>query len=801
MKRHYKGELGEFTYDTSEFQLKKSRLVYVGDRKKTPIIPQGITDCSHMFSETYIEKTPVIPQSVKKCVSMFSHTYITEPPVIPEGVEDCTYMFAYTSFLKTPPVIPDSVKHCTHMFNNSAITEAPLIPSGIENCDSMYRECQALKSSPDIPYGIKSGCNMFWKCLELEQMPKLPEGIQDCTMMFCGCKKITEASLPDSIVVANEMFEGCDNLRTVKNFPKKLKSARYMFSWCEKLTSIPEFPESLIHAESMFYGCISLKTVPKLPDIIYDCQYMFHSCWSLSEIPDLPDSIYNASFMFYECKELKKAPKISAKQKDCYHMFDGSGIVEPPIIPHGVSNLSYMFCNCKDLTLAPEIPDGVTDCCEMFFRCESLKIAPNIPDTVHMCREMFAHCTGLTYVSEVPGAYDTEGMFFECTSLKHPPKLKSGIKHADRMFYECSELIEMPQLPEGILYANYMFTRCYSLKKTTKLPESICQTHDIFRDCLFMKSHEESGNRPLWDNIVDKEECLDKYIRYILCLNKDMEDLIKEYPGLTKAEKRILYKDPAISVLCLEMMKMIGSNGTDDFLKLYESCYTSTGNICKYKVRSYYRLFFSSEDLIYVLIKDIAGYKGSMYAVNALSAKNTKESPRTVEEIKDCCKMYTKIKLKNSKLLVCRNGKDILSLSIHKMHDELTFIYNRLDEDYCSYDFYDEPEYQKNVYELNGCLIRYPRDSKELLKIGQSMNNCVYSYKDSVKDKRCTIMCMEEDGEYVGCFELNGMNTELHQIKGKKNSYLKGKYANIVKKWIEAKNLGHDIYDYNAMIC
>jgi len=110
MLKHYRGPLGNFQYNDTEFKLIDGCLCYIGtetDGSKIKI-PAGITDCDSMFS---------------------GHSSLIKAPEIPAGVTDCNYMFHDCSSLVRAPEIPVGVTSCYAMFwGCSSLAEAPIIP-------------------------------------------------------------------------------------------------------------------------------------------------------------------------------------------------------------------------------------------------------------------------------------------------------------------------------------------------------------------------------------------------------------------------------------------------------------------------------------------------------------------------------------------------------------------------------------------------------------------------------------------------------------------------------------------------
>lgn len=121
-KKHYKGDLGEFDYDSKEFAIVNDDLVYIGKE----------TDGAKIH----------IPEGILYCDFMFANTNVETPPVIPEGVIICRGMFMGCENLKEAPVIPESVRYSEGMFQDcKSLKKAPVIPKNIEMSYLMFEGC------------------------------------------------------------------------------------------------------------------------------------------------------------------------------------------------------------------------------------------------------------------------------------------------------------------------------------------------------------------------------------------------------------------------------------------------------------------------------------------------------------------------------------------------------------------------------------------------------------------------------------------------------------------------------------
>ena len=116
--------LGHFTYSPKEFELKSDKqgqyLYYIGraTEGRNIEIPQGIKSCRCMFKDRQdVVSAPEIPNGVEDCSEMFSRSGIETPPKIPGTVRNCQYMFSECTSLTRVPAVPSSVTQTNGMFS------------------------------------------------------------------------------------------------------------------------------------------------------------------------------------------------------------------------------------------------------------------------------------------------------------------------------------------------------------------------------------------------------------------------------------------------------------------------------------------------------------------------------------------------------------------------------------------------------------------------------------------------------------------------------------------------------------
>ena len=97
-------------------------------------------------------------------------------------------------------------------------------------------------------------------------------------------------------------------------------------------------------------------------------------------------------------------------------------------------------------------------------------------------------------------------------------------------------------------------------------------------------------------------------------------------------------------------------------------------------------------------------------------------------------------------------------------------------------------EERKLEKEISGYTFSLPKDTDELLQLGEEMEICVGIYGEDAYHKRCTIVMMKKDEKPVVCIELDEENN-MEQAKLARNKKPKGEIAQIIKNWAEE----HDI--------
>lgn len=202
---NYKGGLGEFTYDDTQFQLVDcddgERLVYVGretDGSKIAV-PKGLTDASEMFSGTNLVSAPRLPEGVTKADFTYSNCdAMVNPGTLPEGLKSAQY--CYFGCLELP-VTPD-------------------FPSTLEDMTGMFDNCPKLREVRRLPPALQEGSFCFANCPELVDAMELPDGVKRIDGMFLNCGQFEGIfKIPDSVLSAEDCLTGCENCSIIPDVP------------------------------------------------------------------------------------------------------------------------------------------------------------------------------------------------------------------------------------------------------------------------------------------------------------------------------------------------------------------------------------------------------------------------------------------------------------------------------------------------------------------------------------------------------------------------------------------------------
>lgn len=175
---HYSGPLGTFTFDKTQFQLRKQPVPASGDLPATETIvlkyvgtetdgrkisiPDGCTDISLTFAGTGITSAPRIPSGVEYAVGAFKGCEgLTDArgsiPCLPPTVKDASYMFAGCSRLGRGPDVPGTAGAMDGMYYGcSSLSRTPSVGRGVGRMDYAFAACPSLREPPRIPGTVTS---------------------------------------------------------------------------------------------------------------------------------------------------------------------------------------------------------------------------------------------------------------------------------------------------------------------------------------------------------------------------------------------------------------------------------------------------------------------------------------------------------------------------------------------------------------------------------------------------------------------------------------------------------------------
>lgn len=205
--RHYKGFLGDFQYDPSQFELQMVKPPAGVDPNEP-----GFEVLRYVGKETDGHKIK-IPEGINSTFCMFYGTDIKSVPVIPQGVESAQCMFGDCKNLKDGrTVFPSSLENTEMMFAGCHnMTKGPaMIPGSVKHADAMFFQCVSMKNTPVLANGLQTADDMFSNCRSMKDPPRLPRSLSSSSGMTYGCTGIDaakDAALQKAKDKAREKFE------------------------------------------------------------------------------------------------------------------------------------------------------------------------------------------------------------------------------------------------------------------------------------------------------------------------------------------------------------------------------------------------------------------------------------------------------------------------------------------------------------------------------------------------------------------------------------------------------------------
>ena len=181
-ERKYKGPLGEFVYNTGDFEVLRQ---------------YG-------------------PMGMFEILKYRGHETDGSKIEIPKGIKDCSYMFEKCS-IQTPPIIPVGVKNTSHMFKDCmSLTRGAVVPYGVKIMSFMYEGCRVLQSVPSMPDTVMYAQYMCDSCSALFEPPRISKKLVNASGMFRGCREMVKlAELPDTCEKQEHIYRNCEKLKDI----------------------------------------------------------------------------------------------------------------------------------------------------------------------------------------------------------------------------------------------------------------------------------------------------------------------------------------------------------------------------------------------------------------------------------------------------------------------------------------------------------------------------------------------------------------------------------------------------------
>lgn len=183
--KHYSGRLGDFDYDTSEWEIwsryamrgtvdilrYRGRAVAGSDVH----IPEGVIDLSYAFEGSRIQTPPVIPMSVRVMQYTFQNCKsLVRGASIPDGVTRTGFMYQNCRNLRTGSDMPDSITDASYMYDGcEAMLNPGRVSEKLVNGAGLFRNCRSMTVIPDLPECIRRDSQVFRGCDKLREMLEL----------------------------------------------------------------------------------------------------------------------------------------------------------------------------------------------------------------------------------------------------------------------------------------------------------------------------------------------------------------------------------------------------------------------------------------------------------------------------------------------------------------------------------------------------------------------------------------------------------------------------------------------------
>lgn len=362
------------------------------------------------------------------------------------------------------------------------------------------------------------------------------------TAVFQGTR-VNSVDLSGVNFAGNNManaFNGCTNLKSVKNMSPYINQANDAFHGCANLTGVYAQNENektfdvaigeFHNAVNMFRNCYNMTRVPTLMGLYTDStrianySHMFENCSKLTQSyydfwgSGFAGDTVDISYLYANCQNLIYSNAVGFSLQgnvNASHAFDNTGymymgqITDPGMsgdkskfsFSFGNLNASYMFANCKNMVMANfkgVSASGSADFANAFYNCQNLTDVKNIPNDITSANYMFANCRKLVNISPMQkGLLGAHDMCQNCVSLKNAVEIPDTVTSMWGIYRNCSNLVNVP-LSAISLNATDMdsaFYGCTNLVTAPIIPPNITDLRNAFNGCTNL-----TGNVTIYTN-------------------------------------------------------------------------------------------------------------------------------------------------------------------------------------------------------------------------------------------------------------------------------------------------------------
>ena len=262
----------------------------------------------------------------------------------------------------------------------------------------------------------------------------------------------------------------------------------------------------------------------------------------------------------------------------------------------------------------------------------------------------------------------------------------------------------------------------------------------------------------------------------------DINNTIKKFRIPNKPKIRRMITDNPMNLFYFAIAKRIGFTNYDLLIRIVE----------QYKLILKHFPYVDSQvpSLVKLLIKEKGEAKAfscifSFYDYDYDDIFFIMDDSSIFYYLKDTYDMYSMLKAAGISINFSGNITDI--------HDRFSSDIRKIKSKNLSIEYTEKETLL--IDEINNIKFSLPKDTYELIDIGQSLHICVGSYGKKALTKKCTIVTMEKDGAYIGCLELLGH--KLIQAKAVCNNLLQEIKAETLKIWVEKHKINTDnCFDY-----